>query len=205
MRTLYIFVAHIDDLEFACLGYVFNNKYDKVKLVVATTWPAKEEFFKKNLDSLRKSIDIEYINLGFPQRVIPTHFDEVKDKFYKLINFSEDFDILTHDKNDAHTDHTSVFQIAFGVYKYCNKFITIYSPEMVNFTPNYFVEMSPSQVALKKELLATYDFGQEQSYTKKGTYFEEERLDLPTLFALDMFHNKNVEACECYKIYKWLD
>lgn len=205
MRTLYIFVAHIDDLEFACLGYTLNNSYDKVKLIVATTWPAKEEFFKKNLEILSQYIELEYINLGFPQRLIPTHFDEVKDKFYKQIDFSSDFDILTHDKNDAHTDHVGVFTIAFGIYKYCNKFVTIYSPEMVNFTPNYFVEMTSEQIKLKKELLANYDFGQEQSYAKKGTYFEEERLDLPTMFALDMFHNKNIAGSECYKIYKWLD
>ena len=95
MKTLYIFVAHIDDLEFSCLGYLLNNEYDKIKVVIATTWVPKTKVFHKNLNILRKYKNVEYVNLDFDQRVIPTYFDEVKNSFYKQINFTEDFDILT--------------------------------------------------------------------------------------------------------------
>ena len=49
MKILYVFVAHIDDLEFSCLGYLLNSKYDKIKVIIATTWEAKEKIFHKNL------------------------------------------------------------------------------------------------------------------------------------------------------------
>ena len=213
MKILYVFVAHIDDLEFSCLGYLLNSKYDKIKVIIATTWEAKEKIFQKNLKLLKnninkkniiKHIDLEYINLGFEQRVIPTYFDKVKDKFYKKIDFNSDFDILTHDINDAHTDHRSLYDISLGLYKYANKFITIYSPEAINFKPNYFVELSKEQNNLKKDLLNNYNFNEEQSYAQKGSYFNDNRIDLPTHFALENFHGKDIESCEIYKIHKWL-
>ena len=204
MKILYIFVAHIDDLEFSCLGYILNSKYNQVKVIIATTWSAKEIVFSKNLKLLSKHIDIEYINLGFEQRLIPTYFDQVKDKFYKEIDFNSEFDILTHDINDAHTDHRSLYDISLGLYKYANKFITIYSPEAINFKPNYFVELSKEQNQLKKILLDNYNFNEEQSYAKKGTYFNDNRIDLPTNFALENFHGKDIKSCEIYKIHKWL-
>lgn len=204
MRTLYTVLAHIDDLEFATLGYILNSDYDRIVLITCTTWEPKEGVFQKNLEILKEYVNIEYVNLKFPQRLIPTYFDEIKDRIYKEIDFSSDFDILTHDAKDAHTDHTSVYKILFGIYKYCNRFVTVYSPEMVNFTPNFFIEMDKEQLELKKKLLANYNFNEEQSYAKKGYYFQEDRIDLPTLFALDMFHNRNLVGSECYKIYKWL-
>tara|TARA_R110002012_G_scaffold237894_1_gene411645 strand:- start:10 stop:624 length:615 start_codon:yes stop_codon:yes gene_type:complete len=204
MKTLYIFVAHIDDLEFSCLGYLLNNEYNKIKIVISTTWKPKTKVFNTNLNILNKYKKLEYVNLGFDQRLIPTHFDKVKNAFYKQIDFTEDFDILTHDKSDAHTDHKALHEIALGLYKYTNRFITIYSPEAINFTPNYFIELSKEQLNLKKQLLDNYNFNEEQSYTKKGKYFEDNRINISTFYALENFHNKDMEGCEIYKIHKWL-
>ena len=216
-KTLYVFVAHIDDLEFSCLGYLLNTYYNRIKIVIATTWEPKAKVFEKNLQRLmgqlklemelscrRRITKIEYVNLKFDQRVIPTHFDEVKNSFYKQVDFTEDFDILTHDKSDAHTDHRALHEIALGLYKYTDMFITIYSPEAINFIPNYFVELSKEQLEFKKELLDNYNFNEEQSYAKKGKYFEDNRINLPSFYALENFHNKDMEGCEIYKIHKWL-
>ena len=52
----------------------------------------------------------------------------MKDDFYKLMDFSTRFDLLTHDAEDCHTDHTACFTIAKGMFKYCNRFLNIYSP-----------------------------------------------------------------------------
>lgn len=204
MKTLYIFVAHIDDLEFSCLGYLLNNKYNKIKIIIATTWEPKTKVFNNNLNILSKYKKLKYINLGFDQRLIPTYFDEVKNAFYKQVDFTEEFDILTHDKNDAHTDHKALHEIALGLYKYTDRFITIYSPETINFTPNYFIELTKKQLNLKKQLLDNYNFNEEQSYAKKGKYFDDNRINLSTFYALENFHNKDMEGCEIYKIYKWL-
>ena len=47
-KTLYVFVAHIDDLEFSCLGYLLNTYYNRIKIVIATTWEPKAKVFEKN-------------------------------------------------------------------------------------------------------------------------------------------------------------
>ena len=39
---------------------------------------------------------------------------------------------------------------------------------------------------------------------KKGKYFEDNRINLPSFYALENFHNKDMEGCEIYKIHKWL-
>ena len=42
-KDLVVFIAHIDDFECACYGYVFKHhkEYDKIKIVTATTWAKK--------------------------------------------------------------------------------------------------------------------------------------------------------------------
>ena len=54
MKILYVFVAHIDDLEFSCLGYLLNSKYDKIKVIIATTWEAKEKIFQQKSKIIKK-------------------------------------------------------------------------------------------------------------------------------------------------------
>jgi hypothetical protein len=203
MNNLYVFLSHLDDLEFSCLSYILNSDYKKVKVIVATTWAPKEKIFEKNLKILKSHVNIEYINLGFKQRLIPTYFDKVKDKFYKNVDFNSEFDIITHDADDAHTDHKALHNIALGLFKYCNRFITVYSPEAINFKPNFYVEMNDMQIKLKNELLDNYNFNEEQSYAQKGTYFNNNRIDLPKLYALENFHGRDIEGCEIFKIYKW--
>ena len=49
-KNLIVFVAHIDDFECACYGYVLNHykEYNKIKIVTATTWPAKVNIWEEN-------------------------------------------------------------------------------------------------------------------------------------------------------------
>ena len=207
-NNLFIFTAHLDDLEFSCLGYLLKHTedYNTINVVIASTWEDKVHVWKDNLKLLENKIGkkINYFNLGFEQRTIPTNFDKVKDSFYKIVNFEERFDILTHDKNDAHTDHRALYEISFGLYKYSDRFITLYSPEAVDFIPNYYVDMTESDDKFKKNLISNYDFGKEQTYTKKGSYFELDYQDIPSIYAKANFHNAKISHCEMYKIYKWI-
>ena len=66
----------------------------------------------------------------------------MKDDFYKKINFDKRFDLITHDNNDSHTDHVAVNLVAKGMYKYCSRFITMYSPSSVHFESNYYIGLS---------------------------------------------------------------
>ena len=83
-KELIVFLAHIDDFECACYGYVFKHhkEYDKIKIITATTWAKKVSVWEENLKLFPKEIlnKIEDINLGFAQRKLNTDFDDLKDK-----------------------------------------------------------------------------------------------------------------------------
>jgi len=206
-KELVVVMAHIDDLEFSCLGYMLENrqKYDCIKLLICTSWPAKEGIFNQNLKEIEQKLkhEIQYVNLKLEQRSLVGHFDELKDKIYKNIKFDKNFDILTHDKADAHSDHKTIFEIMFGLYKYSDNFITVYSPSSVNYDPNYYIELSKNYYDFKHKLLTNYSFNEEQSYSGQGKYFRKEYTNVAAIYAMENFITKNMKYCEIYKIYKW--
>ena len=91
------------------------------------------------------------------------------------------------------------------MYKYCEKFITCYSPSSVGFEPNYWIGMTKDQFDLKKHMMYKYDINMEQSYTKKGYYLKSEsNYDFGTRYYHENFVNSGDERhYECYKILKW--
>jgi LmbE family N-acetylglucosaminyl deacetylase len=208
-KDLIVYIAHIDDFECACYGYVLNHykDYDKVKIITATTWPAKRPVWEANkkefpLDLQNKLIDI---NLEFEARTLWNNLDSMKDAFYKLMDFNKRFDLISHDQNDCHTDHTACFNVAKGMYKYCNRFITIYSPSSAHFHPNFFIGLNSEQYEIKKKGLDKYDIQKEQSYTKLGYYLQsEEHYNIGRAHVLENYVFDDYEHYECYKILKWL-
>ena len=53
-KKLYILLAHIDDFECSCFGYLFKHykKYEQINIVIATTWPSKVPIWEENLKLL---------------------------------------------------------------------------------------------------------------------------------------------------------
>ena len=209
-KNLYIPAAHLDDFECSCFGYVFKHykEYEKINIIIATTWPSKVPVWEKNLKNFPKDIlkKVEYINLGFEQRTLNTNFDKVKDKLYSILDFSTRFDLLCHDSNDTHTDHVVLNQIAMGIYKYCNKFITYHSPSSIKFDPNYWIGLSDDVWKIKKESLDRYNILKEQSYTRSGYYLQsEEHYNIGRAYLLENFSHDDYDYYEPYKILKWLE
>ncbi len=208
-KKLYILLAHIDDFECSCFGYLFKHykKYEQINIIIATTWPSKVPIWEENLKLLPPSIKdkINYTNLNFEQRTLNTNFDQVKDKFYSLTDFNSRFDILSHDANDTHTDHIVLNQIAMGIYKYCNKFVTYHSPSSIKFDPNYWIGLTDEVYNIKKTSLDRYNIQNEQSYTKSGYYLQsEEHYNMGRAYLLENFSHDDYKYYEAYKILKWL-
>lgn len=216
-KDLIVFAAHIDDVELSFWGYISKHydEYDKIKVIIASDWEPKHKVWEENLDSMNNYIScttvphrdnvIEYTNLGFDSRCLTTDFDNVKDKFYKLLDFSRRFDILTHDEKDCHTDHSAVNSIAMGMYKYSNRFITVYSPSSTHFSANYWIPLDEGQWHLKKEMCAKYDIKKEHSYTKLGYYLDsEEHWNIGKAYQMENFVHTDYDHYEVYRILKWL-
>jgi LmbE family N-acetylglucosaminyl deacetylase len=209
-KSLIFFVSHLDDFEISCLGYLLKHheEYDKIVCVVATEWAGKIDIWDQNLKSIEERLGrkITYLNLKYEQRRLMNMFDDVKDSFYRDIEFGKDlrFDIVTHDPGDCHTDHVATHQIAKGLYKYADRFVTIYSPSSSNFQANYWIGLTDEDYSLKKTMLDKYDINAEQSYTKLGYYLQSDKhYDIGSAYYLENFvHNKHTHH-ECYRILKW--
>lgn len=206
-RNLYFFLAHIDDFEISCLGYLFKNysKYDKINVFIASTWEPKKDIWSKNLDKIQSIIDtkINYKNFNYNQRQFNKHFDEIKDDFYKEVDFKSEFDIVTHDINDCHTDHVVCNQIAMGIFKYSTNFTSVYSPSSINFKPNCWLSLTDEQFKIKKECIDMYNIENEQSYTKLGYYMENESFyNIGKSYHMENFANERHSYYETYRILK---
>jgi len=208
MKNLYIFMAHLDDFECACLSYLskFSKNYENINLLVASQWLPKEKITLENIKIIEElnQLKIVYKNLGFDQRRLLSNIDDLKEKFYSEIDFKLDFDILTHSDGDAHTDHQAVSTISRGMLKYAQNYTTVYSPSSYGFDPNMFVNMSEDQFKVKKICLDKYDISKEQSFTKLGYYLQsDEHYNIGKAYFLERFANKhNSKYAEVYRIEK---
>ena len=209
-KNLYFFISHLDDFEISCIGFLFKNRsaYKKITIVVATQWPAKTKVWNENLELIKSKlgVDINYVNLGYPQRLLMTNFDSLKDNFYKQIDFNSRFDIVTHDDEDCHTDHLACNMIATGLFKYTNKFVTVYSPSSKNFKANYWVGLPQNIYDLKKACVDKYNVQNEQSYTGLGYYMQSEsHYNIGKAYYLENFVHQDFDFYETYRVLKNLE
>ena len=200
-------MGHIDDFEISCLGYLYKNlnKYNKVELIICTNWKKKINIWKVNKSEIEKELGckIYYRNLNFKQRYLFTNHDKLKDKLYKAINFTNQFDILTHDSNDLHTDHAVIHNVMNGLLKHSMNYTTVYSPSSFNFNPNLWISIPKKIFNLKCKLMEKYNIHNEQSYTKSGYYLDDvNHFNIGSYFYIENFVYKNSEFYECYKIIK---
>ena len=210
-KVLIVFVAHIDDIELSCLSYVFKHhkSYDTINLYIASKWNSKQALWKTNLQKIRnrcKGTEIIYHNLHYEQRRLMTHFDNIKDDFYKKLKFSENisFDLMTHDIEDCHTDHVAIAMISKGLFKYTEKYLSIYSPSTISFKPNFWISLDDKDYRLKKELCDVYNIDNEQSYTKLGYYLQsEDHYNIGSAYEIENFTKTISNHTECFKILKW--
>jgi len=209
-KDLYFFVAHLDDFEISCIGYLFRNmnNYDSVSIITATQWEPKTSIWADNLKEIESFLGskVSYYNLNFEQRTLMGNFDSLKDSFYSHINFDNRFDIVTHDSEDCHTDHIACNMIANGLFKYTTKFVTIYSPSSKNFKANYWVSMPKEIFDLKKNCVDKYNIGNEQSYSRMGYYMQnEEHYNIGKSYYLENFAYQDCEYYETYRVLKNLE
>ena len=217
MKDLIVFAAHLDDVELAFWGFISKHfeDYQRIKVIIATDHEPKRGVWAENLKLMseyiyttskyRPTVKIEYINLGYAARQGMTDFDKIKDDFYKLLDFDRRFDILTHDDKDCHTDHHVLNKIAMGMYKYANRFVTVYSPSSTHFDANYWIPLDDEQWNLKREMCEGYDIGKEQSYSKMGYYLDsEEHWNIGKSYQMENFVHTDNKYYEVYRIIKWL-
>jgi len=128
--------------------------------------------------------------------------DDLKNSVYTSIDFKRNFDILSHDSNDLHTDHQVCYEIMMGLLKLSDRFVTYYSPSSLNFEPNYFIELNKNQWNFKNKTIGKYDIEKDQSYTKVG-YYLNEHWNIGMAYVMENCAKYKSEYYDIYKIKKW--
>ena len=177
-KDLHILCAHLDDFEISCYGYVFKHhkQYENIYLHLATNNDHKEPITLENLEELNIELldrPLIYKQHNFHSTRLRNEMDDLKNSVYTSIDFKRNFDILSHDSNDLHTDHQVCYEIMMGLLKLSDRFVTYYSPSSLNFEPNYFIELNKNQWNFKNKTIEKYDIEKDQSYSKVGYYLNE--------------------------------
>ena len=208
-KDLHILCAHLDDFEISCNGYIFKHhkQYENIYIHVATNNDHKEPITIENLQFLTDILSsttstIHYKQHDFHSTRLRNEMDDLKDSIYTSINFKRNFDILSHDSNDLHTDHQVCYEIMMGLLKLSDNFITYYSPSSLNFEPNYFIELTEDQYKFKTKTIGKYDIEKDQSYTKVG-YYLNEHWNIGMAYVMENCAKYKSEYYDIYKIKKW--
>jgi len=206
-KDLHVLCAHLDDFEISCNGYIFKHhkQYKNIYIHVATNNNHKEPITIENLQLLIDILEdskINYKQHNFHSTRLRSEMDDLKDSIYTSIDFKRNFDILSHDSNDLHTDHQVCYEIMMGLLKLSDNFITYYSPSSLNFEPNYFIELTEEQYKFKTETIGKYDIEKDQSYTKVG-YYLNEHWNIGMAYVMENCAKYKSEYYDIYKIKKW--
>ena len=206
-KDLHVLCAHLDDFEISCNGYIFKHhkQYKNIYIHVATNNNHKEPITVENLQLLIDILEdskINYKQHNFHSTRLRSEMDDLKDSIYTSIDFKRNFDILSHDSNDLHTDHQVCYEIMMGLLKLSDNFITYYSPSSLNFEPNYFIELTEQQYKFKTETIGKYDIEKDQSYTKVG-YYLNEHWNIGMAYVMENCAKYKSEYYDIYKIKKW--
>lgn len=206
-RDLHIVCAHLDDFEISCNGYIFKHhkQYENIYIHVATNNDHKEPITLENLEELNIELldrPLIYKQHNFHSTRLRNEMDDLKNSVYTSIDFKRNFDILSHDSNDLHTDHQVCYEIMMGLLKLSDRFVTYYSPSSLNFEPNYFIELNKNQWNFKNKTIGKYDIEKDQSYTKVG-YYLNEHWNIGMAYVMENCAKYKSEYYDIYKIKKW--
>ena len=205
-RDLHILCAHLDDFEISCCGYLFKhyNRYENIYLHLATHNDYKEPITLQNVGEFGSVIKqtIHYLQHNYHSTRLRSEMDYLKDNVYRNIDFKRNFDILSHDNKDLHTDHQVCNEIMMGLLKLSDRFITYYSPSSLNFEPNYFIELSKEQYDFKTKTISRYDIKKDHSYSKVG-YYLDSHWNIGMAYVMENCAKYKSEYYDIYKIKKW--
>lgn len=118
MKNILVIAAHPDDIEISCLGYLLKeNKEKKSKVSVFIASSGSLNDTTSGINRIRESEKalkcINDINFNYrSNKGIKIHdFEKISNKIRKLIIDINPDEILVHDPNDTHNEHSLVYDI----------------------------------------------------------------------------------------------
>ncbi len=165
--------AHPDDIEIFMFGLlsIYSNRGDKIGLIVATDGAAGNVLSNKSLSKIRKKetinalIDIgEPDLLGFPDGQLLDSKNVRSTLKEKIKKFNPDL-IITHAPEDYHPDHRALSKYVIDSASFNFPVIFCETLMGVNFTPNYYIDIS-KHFELKKNAILQHKSQNSEKFYK---------------------------------------
>lgn len=147
MRVMFI-GAHPDDIELGAGGTLLKHirKGDEVFYVVIS----KGERGGDPKEREREVLEIisylgirSYRLFSFPDTLLNTKFNEIKDELESIIKEYGPDRVYTHSLNDSHQDHRAVAEAVKIAGRGVPQILSFWAPLLYNnFSPNYFIDIS---------------------------------------------------------------
>lgn len=170
---------HTDDIELGCGATLHRLKTEGSEIVVynysfaaqTNIGVVKDEFIT-NMALLGARYEI----FDFPVRTLQDHRQEILDNLY-TIQKKENFDlVLCHSTFDVHQDHQVITNEAIRAFKNC----TILGYELpwncIEFTTDFFIEVSEEDLNFKKMMLDNYITQSDRPFMMKEYVYDLGRI-----------------------------
>tara|TARA_B100000767_G_C19678733_1_gene498593 strand:+ start:428 stop:1045 length:618 start_codon:yes stop_codon:yes gene_type:complete len=205
MKNILAIGAHPDDIEFSCLGYLLKeNKEEKskVSVFIASSGSLKDpssgfKRIKESNNALKCIKDLSF-NYRNQKGIKIPDFEKISNKIRKLIINIKPNEILVHDPNDTHQEHSLVYDIVKTASRRLPiNFIRYKSISSSNdFKANLYVDVKDYLNTKKKSL----KFHKSQQLHE---YFDEKHIDS---FHNNFFaYNRGIHVSEAfYEEFKFL-
>lgn len=147
MKVMFI-GAHPDDIELGAGGTLIKHfrKGDEVFYIVLSKGEKGGDSEEREKELLEV---VEYLKIkkfkifDFPDTLLYTRFDELKDLLEGLISEFKPHRIYTHSTNDSHQDHRTVAEVVKIAGRRVPQILSFWAPSLYNnFHPVYFVDIS---------------------------------------------------------------
>ena len=171
MKVMFI-SAHPDDIELGAGGTLIKHirRGDQVFYVVLSRGEKGGDPVAREREVLEI---IDYLGIkifklcDYPDTLLNTKFNDIKDELEQLIREYGPVRIYTHSLNDTHQDHRAVAEAVKVAGRRIPQILSFWSPHMYNnFNPNYFIDIT--DVFMEKiKLLEKYKSQGHKDYLKR--------------------------------------
>ena len=165
--------AHPDDIEIFMFGLLstYSNRGDEIGLIVATDGAAGNVLSNKSLSKIRKKETINALMdigepdlLGFPDGQLSDSKNVRSTLKEKIKKFNPDL-IITHAPEDYHPDHRALSKYVIDSASFNFPVIFCETLMGVNFTPNYYIDIS-KHFELKKNAILKHKSQNSEKFYK---------------------------------------
>ena len=165
--------AHPDDIEIFMFGLlsIYSNRGDEIGMIVATDGAAGNVISNKSLSKKRKKETINALMdlgepdlLGFPDGQLSDSKNVRSTLKEKIKKFNPDL-IITHAPEDYHPDHRALSKYVIDSASFNFPVIFCEALMGVNFTPNYYIDIS-KHFELKKNAILKHKSQNSEKFYK---------------------------------------